>query len=634
MSRALIVSIFADAKQFTHELDKAAGKTRQWGKAAGVAGLAIAGGLAYGMEKSIKMAGEMQVSTARMDQAFSRAGQSPKLLAGNIEELESKGRNLGFTNIDIRESLGGLVTATKSYTESAKALGVAEDVARFKHISLSDATKVVTSAFAGSSRAARQLGINVATVHTGALKVSQAYAKSKAAIAAEFPVASKMTDAMKEHKTALLNALQAKFATIKADAQLKDKQLNAANVISEVSRRLKGQASAFANSGAGGAAKYRAQMEALQENLGATLLPTVQKIIGVFASFTGWLTKHTTVAKALVGGLALLAGALIAVSVATKIGNAASKLWIATQRIFTFTTGISTAATEGQATAMGILNAVMDANPIILVVAGLALLGAAFYLAWTKSATFRRIVTGVFSAVKGAAMSVLNWVKGHWPMIATFLSGPFFPIVALATNAFGVRSALTGAFRSMWHVAQVLWNGLGEVWGAAWGGAWGVVKGYVNLMIGGINALIGVWDSLHFSFGGFNHFGVHIGGFSMGVPQIPKIPLLAQGALVTKPTFAMIGERGPELVLPLSRPARMAALLRQSFGMALMGGPAGMRMAAAGGGGAAGGFSMVAEVPIQINFADGRIMRETRKVVLRQERRGARDLHLDRGHDA
>jgi len=40
-------------------------------------------------------------------------------------------------------------------------------------------------------------------------------------------------------------------------------------------------------------------------------------------------------------------------------------------------------------------------------------------------------------------------------------------------------------------------------------------------------------------------------------PDIPRIPLLAQGGIVTGPTLAMIGERGPEAVIPLNRAGMM-----------------------------------------------------------------------------
>jgi len=41
------------------------------------------------------------------------------------------------------------------------------------------------------------------------------------------------------------------------------------------------------------------------------------------------------------------------------------------------------------------------------------------------------------------------------------------------------------------------------------------------------------------------------------MPQIPTIPNLAKGGIVTSPTLAMIGEKGPEAVVPLGRGAGM-----------------------------------------------------------------------------
>ena len=631
MPRALIVSIFADAKQFTAELDKAAGKTKAWGKAAGVAGLAIAGGLAYGMEKSVKLAQEGQVSQARLGNAFANSGNNVNKWTGQIGKAEQAGNNLGFTNIDVRDSLGSLEIATHKPAMAIKDLGVAEDIARFKHIGLTDASKMLTMAMAGSTRAVKQLGLTIPPVTSATDKAKASYTLAKNALTAQLGSTSKMTAAEKVHAQALQAALKTKYDAITATAKLTDKQQTASNVIAMVSQKLHGQASAFAATAQGGAARLHAQLTSLGESFGNVILPAFAKFIGVLANAAGWLSRHGTAAKVLVGVLATLAATMITVSVATKIGSTYTTIAAAAQKLFAASTEETTAATEGQTAAQWLLNAALDANPIGLIVIALAALGAAFYIAWEKSATFRRIVTGVFNAIKGAAMTVINWVKGHWPMIVTFLSGPFFPIVALATNAFGVRSALLGAFHDMWNFAKGLWNDLGNVWDSAWAGAWGLVKGQLNMMIGGINALIGAWDSLKFSFGGFNHFGVHIGGFSIGVPQIPKIPLLAAGALVSKPTFAMLGESGPELVLPLSRPARMAALMERAFGGSLLGGSGGSRRTAVTSSG--GGFAMVAEVPINISLADGRVMRETRKITLRAERRGARDLHLGKRHE-
>ena len=65
---------------------------------------------------------------------------------------------------------------------------------------------------------------------------------------------------------------------------------------------------------------------------------------------------------------------------------------------------------------------------------------------------------------------------------------------------------------------------------------------FLNLEIRGLNRLLE-----------FEVFGVKV-----DPPDIPEIPKLAKGGIVTRPTIAMIGEAGPEAVIPLSRAGRPA----------------------------------------------------------------------------
>ena len=80
-------------------------------------------------------------------------------------------------------------------------------------------------------------------------------------------------------------------------------------------------------------------------------------------------------------------------------------------------------------------------------------------------------------------------------------------------------------------------------------GVWGTIKGIINFMIDGVNFIIG----------GLNKVKVKIpdwvpliGGKTFGI-NIPKIPALAEGGIVNSPTLALIGEAGPEAVVPLSK---------------------------------------------------------------------------------
>ena len=46
------------------------------------------------------------------------------------------------------------------------------------------------------------------------------------------------------------------------------------------------------------------------------------------------------------------------------------------------------------------------------------------------------------------------------------------------------------------------------------------------------------------------------GGQTIGMPQIPKLPLLAAGGIATKPTLGVFGEKGPEAIVPLNQSSR------------------------------------------------------------------------------
>jgi hypothetical protein len=75
----------------------------------------------------------------------------------------------------------------------------------------------------------------------------------------------------------------------------------------------------------------------------------------------------------------------------------------------------------------------------------------------------------------------------------------------------------------------------------------------VNNVISTINGFINSLDAIHISLP-----SISIPGTKLSTPavnlgfSIPDIPMLAAGGFVTQPTLALIGEAGPEAVIPLS----------------------------------------------------------------------------------
>lgn len=89
--------------------------------------------------------------------------------------------------------------------------------------------------------------------------------------------------------------------------------------------------------------------------------------------------------------------------------------------------------------------------------------------------------------------------------------------------------------------------------GRVWDGVVDVIKLPINGAIVLINGLISAWNGLHFGVGGGSFMGVSIPRLDIQTPDVGTIPYLANGGIVTRPTLAMIGEAGPEAVVPLSK---------------------------------------------------------------------------------
>lgn len=172
---------------------------------------------------------------------------------------------------------------------------------------------------------------------------------------------------------------------------------------------------------------------------------------------------------------------------------------------------IATAATWAQSTAMAALNLAM--GPIGL------------------------IIIGITAAIVAGILIWKNWDK----IVEVFKKG----IEAIKPVFETVRDFLTGALDNLKDKWDRIWNGMGDTVKLVWDG----IKGYINLWI----------DALNFLIRGANQINIKVPnwvpvvggkGFNFNIPEIPK---LASGGIVTSPTLAMVGEKGPEAVIPLNK---------------------------------------------------------------------------------
>ena len=162
---------------------------------------------------------------------------------------------------------------------------------------------------------------------------------------------------------------------------------------------------------------------------------------------------------------------------------------------------LAPALMKGKALFMA-LNTTMLANPIFLVIAALVALTAAFVIAYKKSETFRNIVDGAMRGVTNAVKSMVDFTTNA--------------VQGAAQTLGRLAEVITAPYRFAFRQIAWLWNNT----------------------VGRLSFSIPGWVP-----------GVGGKGF-----DVPDIPMLAKGGIVNSPTLAMIGEGGPEAVVPLTGP--------------------------------------------------------------------------------
>lgn len=144
-------------------------------------------------------------------------------------------------------------------------------------------------------------------------------------------------------------------------------------------------------------------------------------------------------------------------------------------------------------------------------------------------------------------------IKAFAELAAMGLVAFFMAIMGVITGVLEVVhqlrmgwDALVNGFNTAKGILTGVWNAISNAFGAAWN----FIKGGINALINGINALLNGFVTLY----------QDTIGKIPGAPQLstgPIIPTLAEGGIIKKPTLAMIGEAGPEAVVPLNRAGSM-----------------------------------------------------------------------------
>ena len=137
------------------------------------------------------------------------------------------------------------------------------------------------------------------------------------------------------------------------------------------------------------------------------------------------------------------------------------------------------------------------------------------------------------------------------PIIGTFISSSISGIAgvisALITVVADVTSAVSTGFTK-------IKNFFGDVKDFIVSGSAAIFTPFYNAFKTVLNSIIGIWNKIDFGIDVTIPSWVPIfGGNKFQLKDIfPDVPYLAKGGIVNSPTLAMIGEAGPEAVIPLN----------------------------------------------------------------------------------
>lgn len=220
-------------------------------------------------------------------------------------------------------------------------------------------------------------------------------------------------------------------------------------ILAEMNKEFGGAAAAAGDTFAGAIARAKDKVQDFARDLITNLQPillSIGKTIGdlytkFLAPLFGWLGKNKE-------AIAAMAAVIITAVVAMKLYNAVLIVGKAVQTAYAVAQVLmkggqlaSIASTNGLAASMLRLNAIMAANPIGLIVAGIALLVAGFVVAWNHSETFRKVVITLAKGVISYVAFMIRAWGGLIEIILKVVTGPMRLFLGVMSHLPGVGDA-------------------------------------------------------------------------------------------------------------------------------------------------------------------------------------------------
>ncbi|GAA5153808.1 hypothetical protein GCM10023340_36390 [Nocardioides marinquilinus] len=380
MAGPIIISILTNARQANRDLNATASTAQKIGdgfrRAAAPAAAGLAG-IAAAAKQTIDAASDVAEALSKNDVIFGNQAADIEAFADRAASAlgQSKVQALDATSTfgSIAQSAG--LTGDKAAEFAKQFTSLSSDLASFGNTDVQTAIDAIGSAMRGEAEPIRKYNVL-------------------------------LDDARLRAEAMRLGLVK----TTKEALTPQQKALAAAQVILSQTTQAQGD---FAKTSDGAANKTRilaAQQADLKAKLGEQLLPIYEKFLGILQKVLGWIEKHQTETKIIVGLVAGLAGVILAVNGAMSAYRAVTAIATGVTRAFSFA---------------------LATSPIGLFVLAIAGLVTALVILYNKSEKVRNIIDSVGRFIK----KIPEYVSAAADAMGSILSGLYDSVTGALSDA-------------------------------------------------------------------------------------------------------------------------------------------------------------------------------------------------------
>lgn len=116
--------------------------------------------IAFGIS-SVKAYAESEAKMVVMNNTLKNLGGNVEANKKKIDEVAKSMKQFGFDDDDTADSITNLFVKTKDLTKAIELNKIAADLAKYKHIELSDASKIIAQVMSGNGKALKDFGIKL-----------------------------------------------------------------------------------------------------------------------------------------------------------------------------------------------------------------------------------------------------------------------------------------------------------------------------------------------------------------------------------------------------------------------------------------------------------------------------------------